>query len=326
MLYSPSGVRISQHRPFVKTHLYFEYGLIKAKAQTDKIFPSPATNNIAICIPGVGSTKPFSALVVDTMPDLEVISKGQCFPRYRFEQRDEQQPELLDDARALRRIDNITDTALRAFRARYADSSISEDDIFDYVYGVLHAPSYRERFANDLAKALPRVPMAPEFRAFAEAGRQLAALHLGYESCKEYPLILLFAEDGEPRLEHYRIGQRAMRFADDGRTELFVNDHIRLADIPAEAHDYQVNGRTPLEWFIDRYRITRDKESGIVNDPNGWFDDPRDLIAAIRRIVHVSVETVRILHSLPEPFHDEFERSSNQDSEVARGGIHSDQP
>ena len=303
--YSSDHVRISQYRPFVKTNLYFEYGLIKAKAQTDKMFPSPTTVNRAICVPGVGSTKPFSALIVDTMPDLELISKGQCFPRFRFEQRDEQQPELLDDAHALQRIDNIADTALRAFRVHYADSTISKDEIFDYVYGVLHAPDYRTRFANDLTKALPRVPLAPSFRGFAEGGRQLATLHLGYETCEEYPLPVAFACDWEPRSEDYRIGERAMRYADEGRTELIVNDQIRLAGIPAEAHRYQVNGRSPLEWFIDRYRITRDKESGIVNDPNGWFDDPRDLIVAIRRIVHLSVETVRIVDSLPEPFGSE---------------------
>ena len=92
-----------------------------------------------------------------------------------------------------------------------------------------------------------------------------------------------------------------MRFHDDEKTALRVNEHVSLRGIPAAAHTYQVNGRTPLEWFIDRYRITQDKESGIVNDPNGWFDDPRDLIAAIRRIVHVSVETARIVTGLPEP-------------------------
>ncbi len=95
-----------------------------------------------------------------------------------------------------------------------------------------------------------------------------------------------------------------MRYSDNDRTVLIVNDHLRLGGIPPEAHQYQVNGRTPLEWFIDRYRITRDKESAIVNDPNAWFDDPRDLIAAIRRIVTVSAETARIVEYLPEPLGD----------------------
>ncbi len=114
---------------------------------------------------------------------------------------------------------------------------------------------------------------------------------------------------GEPQQEHYQIGTRKMRFADEAKTTIIVNDHMRLAGIPATAHEYVVNGRTPLEWFIDRYRITQGKESGIVNDPNGWFDDPRDLVTAFRRIVHLSVETVRIVNELPEPFQAESDES-----------------
>ena len=263
-------------------------------------FPAVDTENRVICVPGIGSTKPFSALVADTMPDLELISKGQCFPRYRYRERAEVQRELPGIESGRERIDNISDTALRAFRVRYNDNTITKDAIFDYVYGVLHASAYRERFANDLAKELPRIPLAPDFHAFAKAGRELAELHLGYETCEEYPLECL-PREGEPRPAHFRIGNRAMRFADDEKTALRVNEHVSLRGIPAAAQTYQVNGRTPLEWFIDRYRITQDKESGIVNDPNGWFDDPRELIAAIRRIVHVSVETARIVTGLPEP-------------------------
>ena len=200
------------------------------------------------------------------------------------------------------RIDNISDNALHTFRARFGDNTITKDAIFDYVYGVLHAPAYRERFSNDLSKELPRIPIAPDFHAFAEAGHRLAELHLGYETCPEYPLDIDLLTPGERKSEQFMIGTKAMRFADDDRTILAVNDHFRLAGIPPEAHEYQVYGRTPLEWFIDRYRIVRDRQSGIINDPNGWFDDPRNLIASFRRIVHVSVETVAIVASLPCPF------------------------
>ena len=162
------------------------------------------------------------------------------------------------------------------------------------------------RDADDLSKELPRIPMAPDFFAFANAGRSFAALHLGYETCEEYPLVIESEQPGEPRPEHYRISERTMRYADkEEMTILVVNDHIRVSGIPAEAHRYEVNGRTPLAWFIDRYRIKRDTKSGIVNDPNEWFKDPRDLIPALRRIVHLSVETVRIVEHLPEPFQPE---------------------
>ena len=266
----------------------------------DSIFPAANSENCAICVPGVGSTKPFSALVVDTMPDLHCVAFGQCFPRYRYVQPTAAEGELPGIRLSLERIDNITDEALGTFRAHYDDCAITKDAIFDYVYGVLHAPGYRERFANDLAKELPRIPFAPDFHTFADAGRALAALHLGYETCQEFPLDLAYSQPGDPRPEHYRMSKRAMRYADDEKTVLIVNDHIRLAGIPAAAHRYQVNGRTPLEWVIDRYKLTQDKESGIVNDPNSWFDDPPDLIAAIQRLVHISVNTTRIVESLPE--------------------------
>ena len=231
-----------------------------------------------------------------------MIAFGQCFPRYRYAQQPTAQGELPGIDRSLERTDNITDEALGTFRAHYNDRTITKDTIFDYIYGVLHAPGYREHWADDLAKALPRIPFATDFHAFADAGRALAALHLGYETCQEFPLDLAYSQPGDPRPEHYRMSKRAMRYADDDRTVLVVNDHITLGGIPVEAHQYSVNGRTPLAWCIDRYKIAQDKESGIVNDPNGWFDDPRDLIATIRRIVHVSVETVRIVEGLPDPF------------------------
>ena len=201
----------------------------------------------------------------------------------------------------MERVDNITDTALEAFREHYGDDQISKDAIFDYVYGVLHAPAYRDRFANDLSKALPRIPLAPDFDAFANAGRELAELHLGYESGPEYPLEVLVAQGEKLGPEHCRIGDRKMRWL-SGKSGLKINDQLSLARIPPEAHDYVVNGRTPLEWFIDRYRVTKDTNSGIVNDPNGWFEDPLDLVRAFKRIVHLSVETVQIVAGLPELF------------------------
>ena len=300
--YSRDRLWITPYRPFVKQHCYVDYVLVNSKYRQDSIFPTADSENRAICVPGVGSTKPFSVLIVDAMPDLELISKEQCFPRYRYQAPPGAQRRLRGLGQDLERVDNISDTALRAFRVHYGDSTIAKDEIFDYVYGVLHAPAYRERFANDLPRELARIPFAPDFRAFAAAGRELAQLHLGYETCKEYPLELRCDPAGGTRPEHFRIGSGKMRWADrKKRTELVVNERVRLRGFPAAAHQYQVNGRTPVEWFIDRYRIVRNRRSGLVNDPNGWFDDPRELIVAFRRIVHVSVETVRIVENLPEP-------------------------
>ena len=166
-------------------------------------------------MPGVGSTKPFSVLMVDSMPDLHFLAFGQCFPRYRFEHGFDNQPDLLDDTSEFRRVDNITDTALRKFRIHYNDSTITKDAIFDYVYGILHDSMYRERFVSDLAKGLPRIPMASEFYTFVEAGRALSELHLGYDTCEEYPLNTEILQARMLREELYRITERKMRFADE---------------------------------------------------------------------------------------------------------------
>ena len=308
--FGDSYIRNILYRPFVATNCYADYTFVQRKGQMDQIFPDSSSENLVICVPGIGSKKPFSVLMTDMMPDVQLIFNDQCFPRYRY-------PKMANVSDAMEvlpciekvpdRIDNISDTAVLTFREHYPDDTITKDGIFDYVYGVLHTPSYREGFANDLSKMIPRIPFAPDFHAFAEAGKALAGLHLGYETCEQYPLSLVFAHDGEPQPHHFRLTERAMRFATPAKTTLTINEHVRLTGIPEMAHRYMVNGRTPLEWFIDRYRIKRDKESGILNDPNGWFENPRDLVTAIKRIVYVSVESTRIIEGLPSQLTDNRE-------------------
>ena len=300
--FEDSYIREVVYRPFVATNCYADHTFAQRKYQMDKIFRDSSSENRAICVPGIGSKKAFSVLMTDTMPDLGFNEASQCFPRYRY-QKSADAPDAVDALPGIGeepdRIDNISDTALCAFRERYRDDTITKDAIFDYVYGILHAPSYREQFANDLSKMIPRIPFAPDFHAFAEAGDALATLHLGYETCEQYPLSVVSAHGGVPQPRHFRLSEKAMRFADAEKTTLIINEHVRLSDIPEAVHRYVVNGKTPLGWFIDRYKITRDKDSGILNDPNGWFADPSDLLVAIRRIVYVSVESTRIIEGLP---------------------------
>ena len=296
-------IRKAAYRPFIATNCYADYIFIAMKGLVDRIFPDPSSENRVICVPNRGARVPFSVLITDTMLDLNFYDSGtQCFPLYQY-------PKPSDTPNATGtfdgiddppdRIDNISDTALRAFRKRYRDDTITKDMIFDYIYGILHAPSYRKEFANDLSKMLPHIPYAPHFHVFAKAGADLADLHLNYENCEQYPLELIFAHDGEPQPYHFHLGRSAMRFADDEKTTLNINEHIRLTGIPDEAHHYFVDGRTPLGWFMNRYKIKKDEYSGIINDPNGWFENPRDLITAIERIVYVSVESTKIIESLP---------------------------
>ena len=303
-------IRKVAYRPFVATNCYMDYIFIQMKYRTDQIFPDSSSENRLICVPSIGGKNPFSVLMTDITPDLHFNETSQCFPRYRYPKAADASTTtdtLQGIGEAPDRIDNISDVALRAFCEHYYDNTITKDGIFDYVYGVLHTPSYREGFANDLSKMIPRIPFAPDFHAFAEAGKALAGLHLGYETCEQYPLSLVFAHDGEPQPHHFRLTEKTMRFATPAKTTLNINEHVRLTGIPEMAHRYVVNSRTPLEWFIDRYRIKRDKESGILNDPNGWFENPRDLVTAIARIVYVSVESTRIIEGLPSQLTDNRE-------------------
>ena len=204
--------------------------------------------------------------------------------------------------------DNITDWCLEQFQARYGPQ-ITNDDIWEYLYGVMHAPDWRERYRHDLQRNLPRISLAEDFEAFRWAGRELMDLHIGYETVAEWPVECRV--DGEADEDHaddgaYRIEAR-MRWGkqpdgSEDRSVLLVNTRCRLVHIPQEAHEYTVSGRSPLQWAIDSLRVKYDKASGIVDDPNGWHvwaDEPFNLIRHLRRLVRVSVETSRIVASLP---------------------------
>ena len=197
--------------------------------------------------------------------------------------------------------------SLEQFHAHYGDH-ITKDDIWEYLYGVMHPPDWLERYKHDLQRNLPRVPLAPDLEAFRAAGRALMDLHVNYETVDEHPVACLVdgeADEGDADPTAYRIDKK-MRWAKDGRetdrSVLEINHRCKLIDIPDEAHEYTVSGRTPIDWAIDSLRFKHDKPSGITDDPNGWHvwaDEPFNLIRHLRRLIHVSVETARIVKSLP---------------------------
>ena len=210
-------IRKVVYRPFVTTNCYTDYIFAQRKYQMHRIFPDNVSENRVICVPGIGSKKSFSVLMTGIMPDLGLNEASQCFPRYQYPKPTDTSDTTgtFDGIEAVPEcIDNISDTALHAFRSHYGgDNTITKDAIFDYVYGILHAPNYREEFANDLSKMIPRIPFAPDFHAFAEAGAALANLHLNYETCERYPLELISSHhQGEPQPVHFRLTEKAMRY------------------------------------------------------------------------------------------------------------------
>ena len=311
--FRPDTLRIGMYRPYVKQNLCFDNNLVWSLYNTLSMFPTPAAHNQVIGVTGRGATAPFSALITDFIPDYELVAKAPWFSRWRYETHDPDSPDAwvqsgnegLEDVPGYRRVDNITDWCLQQFRQQYPALQITKDDIWNYIYGLLHAPDYREKYRADLSKDLPRIPLAPDFSAFRDAGEQLAALHLGYETCAEYALQVEVGSSPNP----YQLDYKAMQWGgtrkEPDRSVLQVTPSVTLRGIPAEAHGYVVNGRTPLEWAVNRLRIRKDKDSGIVNDPNAWFaEDPAGLVAHLKRLVHVSVETTRVVDGLPPALAD----------------------
>ena len=309
-------IREAHYRPFCSQYLYYDDLLNDRPGLFASIFPnlSAEEENRVICATGVGAERPFASLISNSIPDLNFFGPGtvpQWFPFYTY------------DEDGTNRRENITDWALEKFRAQYGYSAITKWDIFHYVYAVLHHPLYRERYAANLKRELPRVPLvgtdddvvvgvglvptrptpaktragtspAPTdiFHAFARAGARLAEIHVNYEQAAEYPLERL--EQKGVALD-WRVER--MRLSKD-KQSLVYNEFLTLNGIPPEVYEYRLGNRSALEWVVDQYQVTIDKRSGITNDPNR-ADDPEYIVRLVGQVVAVSLETVKIVRELP---------------------------
>lgn len=294
-------LRISCYRPYTKQYLYFSKQFIERPGKSSNFFPNQNLKNLAICVSGIGCRKGFSALLTNVIPELATLENNQCFPLYYYEKQSDL-GELFAAANTGEyvRKENIPDSILNEYQKVYQDKTITKEDIFYYVYGVLHSPEYKQRFASDLKKMLPRIPYCEDFWAFSKAGQELAYWHLNYETIEPYDL-----EEWKTQLyldaEDYRVEKMVFGKNKDGvdKTTIIYNSKLTLSQIPLEAYDYIVNGKSALEWVMERYKFTKDRDSDITNDPNDWSDDPRYIVDLVKRIVRVSLETVRIVNSLP---------------------------
>ena len=340
--YERAALRVSMYRPFCTQHVYFSRDMNNRTYQLPQLFPTFAHRNLSLVV-SRGDIAKVGPLMTDFLPDLHLVGDAQTFPLYTWEPLSPtsgSEPDLfadlttasdrptdeaatassLDFSRPIgdqipvimdgyRRVDNVTDATLASYREHYGDAGITKEDIFFYVYALLHHPEYRERYEDDLKKMLPHIPRAAGFDTYASVGRELADLHVNYERVEPYPSVQEEASLHAPTdpWGRYRIGERKMRFPKLGRrdkdfTRLEYNDYVTLTGIPAQAQGYSISGRSPLEWIIDRYHVKTDKASGIVNDPNDFLREqgrPDAVVDLIKRLVTVSIRTQELLATLP---------------------------
>ena len=287
--FTTDKIRRSSYRPFFFQYLYFDKVFNERSVLMHKLFPENNSKNITIIVP-YKITEKFSVFVSNTTADSEVVHHGQCFPLYAY------------DGNGVQR-DNIMDSTLDEYRKHYEDDSITKQDIFWYVYGLLHHEQYRSDYQNNLTRELPRIPMASDFTAFSKTGKELADLHLSYETCKRYDL-------GKPvntipnsprKIRWGRQKKDTARNITSGQ-----NQHVLIIDdVPVYENlpvcEYRVNGRTPLGWFVDRYGHTVDKESGITNYPLQGVSG-KEVRAIIERLAYVGAESDRLVSQLPKEF------------------------
>jgi predicted helicase len=283
--FADGKVRRSLYRPFCKQWLFFDRILNEEVYQFPQFFPTPASEaeNEVICLSAIGTNKQFHCLIMDGLADIHLAGDTQCFPFYTY----------AEDGSS--RLENITDWALKMFQSNYG-AAVTKWDIFHYVYALLHHPTYRERYAENLKRELPRIPLVEDretFAALVQTGRRLAELHLHYEQAAPYPLRQI-----ESRAVPFTWRVSKMRLARDKRS-LVVNDALTLEDIPAECFAYRLGNRSALEWVIDQYRVSTDARSGLTSDPNR-DDDPEYIARLVKQVVTVSLETVKLVAALPE--------------------------
>ncbi len=285
--FSRTAIRESLYRPFTKQLLYSQKGVVDRTGPAEW-FPKAngGKENIGLVV-NLSPERPFCCIACNEIPSKDVAggfgSPSYCFPLYTYGQGGTERQE------------NIPLATLQSFQKHYKDKGITREDIFHYVYALLHHPEYRARFAENLKRELPRIPLsgkAADFQAFAKAGRKLVDLHVHYETQKPYPL--KHVENREARLDWRVEGMKLTRERDAIR----YNDFLTLAGVPPEVFDYRLGNRSALEWVIDQYRVRRDEHGSITSDPNR-ADDEQYIVRLVGQVVTVSLETTKIVASLP---------------------------
>ena len=309
--FDKGNIRLSLYRPFSKRWVYFGRDLNERVYQIPSLFPESGTKNRAFSVSGKGSESDFSVLMTDATPELKTINKGQTFALWHRPKSVLQGGLLPDSGESESWKCSITDYGLQHFRSHYNEQGITKEDVFYYVYGLLHSEQYRNRFRSNLLKQLPRIPPVKTlgaFQKFVAAGRVLGDLHVDFEKAKPYPVSIEWsksARDLAPT-KLYRVAK--MKFAGSAqskdRTRVIYNEHITMTGIPLEAYAYIVNGHPALKWVMNRQCVKTDKDSEIVDDANLYaietMGDPAYPLELFKRVITVSLETMKIVKGLPD--------------------------
>ena len=330
--FSREYIACSMYRPFIKLWLYCETTWIHRISQMLNLFPLNVNEGDNLVIGVTRNSSNFSCFMFSVLADVQALQNAQYFPRYFFYSKADygdssrESGSLLSEIECdsepqgqvfngYKRIDAIRPEAVEHFKAAYPEEAavIDVDAVFYYIYGILHSPDYRETYANNLQKEMPRIPRVAtyaEFKAFEDAGRALAKLHVGYESVEPYSGCTFSYAKGvssdnmDYRVEKIKYGKVKGKTGNAGKdkTVIIYNDHLTIRDIPLEAQEYVVNNKSALDWILDRCDVTVDKDSRIINDYNDYaaeMGDERYILNLILRVITVSLETVKIVKSLP---------------------------
>lgn len=295
----------TMYRPYFKQFVNAHKRLNASPSKLAENFLREIPNQMAICVSG-GST--FGVLMVNVSPDLACLGSGGTNALLRYLPNEfgvEENPSLFaSDENTDTYSESVTDEMLSRFRKELG-KQISKDEIFFYIYGILHSTEYQNTYSSNLSKGLPRIPFAAsenDFHNFSDAGKILADLHIGYETLEPYKDLQII---GEPKTKA-ALKVTKMRFNKTDkavdRTKIVYNSGLAIGNIPEEAYRYTVGTRSAIEWVMDRYQVTEDKKTGIRNDVNDWsteHGDEKYIFSLLQRIVSCSMKTIEIVAGLP---------------------------
>jgi predicted helicase len=304
--YNDGKIVVSLYRPFFKQYLYFNKQFNTGLYRINELFPDKILSNEAICVSGLGANKNFSALAVNSLFDVQLVSNGQCFPFNSFNEVDKNYKNDLFNSygnEKFLRLDNINSKVIDLFRTKYnkeKKDKINNLSIFYYIYGILNSQEYLDRFNEDTKKILPRIPFAKDFISFSNAGESLFKLHANYEKVRPYELTETIFGKKNHSVQKMKFGKKNNLI---DKSTIIFNESLVLTQIPLETYDYVVNGKPALEWVMENYQIYQDPLTKITNDPNDWGTDnnePDYILNLVKKVITVSINSKKIINGLPK--------------------------